>query len=67
MIHRFNGHARLRCDAIGCAENDAFPISTSAAQIEDWATSNGWRAYERCGETRHICSRCVSVKMWRAA
>ena len=65
MIHRFNGHARLRCDE--CFKSDEFATKSDA---EKWASQRGWETIEKGGGEihpfeDHICDLCVAMKMWK--
>lgn len=67
MIHRFNGHARLRCDE--CFKSDEF---ATAEVAQSWADRNNWVAIEKGGgEIRpfvdHICDLCAAKTKWARA
>lgn len=67
MIHRFNGHTRLKCDE--CQTSDEFATPDAARA---WADQRGWETVERGGGDvvefeDHICDRCAAQKKWARA
>lgn len=67
MIHRFNGHARLRCDE--CFRSDEFATKEAA---QTWADQRGWETIEKGGGEilpfeDHVCDLCKARKLWARA